>query len=345
MTNLLRSLQVLAMLVIYSANAQEIFNYEKEITDKENYFFLEIEFKALEKKDSITLSGTLIYPKTPFNKIVVIVPGSGADTRNSHYLLTQKLLENNIAVYRYDERGLGKSGGKFNTANYTISMMSAELTSAIKALRKNHVLTGKKLGLLGHSQGGMVTMDAFEKNVPVDFLIQWATPVQKHGEFLKYQLRKGQNTFGEVLKYDTAEEKLAVMSELHKVVAENKQLEDWPLTKKLDKIGKKLGYTKSRYGRFPYLTLASEKDIVRKDFEPAYKGISVPMLYIVGSLDTFVDPMAETKLLESFRNPNITVMRMEGLHHYLGRGKLTLETLYDIDDAALLEITNWIKAR
>jgi len=345
MTNLLQTLRALALLAFYSANAQEIFNYEKEIPNKENYLFQEIEFKALEKKDSITLSGTLFYPKGQFDKIVVIVPGSGADTRHSHYRLTEALLKDNVAVYRYDERGLGKSGGTFNTANYTISMMSAELKSAIKALQKNPVLNGKKLGLLGHSQGGMVTMGALEKNVPVDFLIQWATPVQKHGAFIEYQLRKGQNAFMEVLKFDTTEEKLAVMSALHKIVEENKEMEDWPLTKKLDKAGKKLGYTKKHYERFPYLTLASEKDIVRKDFESAYKGMSVPMLYIVGSLDTFVDPVAETELLESFRNPNITIRRMEGLHHYLGRGKLTLETLYDIDNAALLEITDWIKAQ
>ncbi len=345
MTYQLRFLQVVLLLFFSYADAQEIFSYEKEIPNKENYLFEEVNFKvSLKKKDSITLSGTLIMPKGDFDKAVVIVPGSGADTRNSHYLLTEQLLKNNIAVYRYDERGLGKSEGKYNTANYTITMMSDEICSGIKSLRKIRSLQGKKIGLIGHSQGGMVTMEAYEKKAAVDFLVQWATPVQKHGEFIKFQLKNGQNSFNELLKYNTTEEKLAVLTALHNVVEENKAMENWPLTKKLDQEAKKLGYTKERYGRFPYLTLSSEKDIVRKDLEPSYNAITIPVLYIIGDKDTFVDPIAETQLLESFGNNNITIKKMEGLNHYLTKETLTLDTFYTIDSDAASEIVRWIKA-
>lgn len=342
MINVQRSLYLLLFLLFNAATAQEIFDYERDISNRENYHAEEITFRVKEKKDSITLSGTLICPKTPFDKVIVIVPGSGADTRHSHYLLTQKLLEHNIAVYRYDERGLGKSQGKFNTANYTITTMGEELASCIAKLRKADVLDGKKLGLLGHSQGGMVTMEAYTNKAPLDFLIQWATPVQKHGKFLEYQLMIGQNAFNGVLNYPTREEKLETMAYMHQIVAENKELESWPLSKKLDKAAKKIGYGKEHYERFPYLTLASEKDIVRKDFEEAYRTIGIPVLYIIGSDDTFVDPVAETKLLQGFGNPNITLSFAEGLNHYLTKGKLSLQTMYDIDDTALITLFYWI---
>ncbi len=49
------------------------------------------------------------------------------DSRHSHYLLTQELLKNNIAVFRYDERGVGKSDGKFSTVTYGISKITNDL--------------------------------------------------------------------------------------------------------------------------------------------------------------------------------------------------------------------------
>jgi len=331
---------IVVMLSCISFYGQNIFDYEKEIPNKENYLFRDINFKVLAKKDSITLTGTLIRPKGEFDKLIIIVPGSGADTRNSHYMLTEKLLQNNIAVYRYDERGVGKSGGKFNTANNTITTMAEELESCIETLRKIGLV--KKIGLLGHSQGGMVTIQAYKDRAPVDFLIQCSTPVQKYGAFIKYQIVSGQNNFNDLITIDDVDRKLEIVSALHKVVEENPDVDDWSLTKKLDKVSRKIGYTKKYYSRFPYLTLASEKDIVRKNFEPTYKNIQVPVLYIVGSRDTFIDPVAEIKTIEGFGNENITAIKMKGLTHYLTSGKLTLQTLYEIDNSAVAAILEWL---
>lgn len=325
-----------------TAQMQNIFDHEREISNKENYISEDVTFKSVYKKDSIPFWGTLIMPKGNFDRAVIIVPGSGADTRHNHYLLTEYLLENNIAVYRYDERGIGDSSGKYNRANNTISMMSAELASCLNVLRKNKLLAGKKIGFIGHSQGGMVTMDAYVNGSTPDFMVQWATPVQKHGEFLKYQIESGQNSFDDVLKYDDKAKKLEIMTALHKVVEENQSLDNWKMTKKLDKAARKLDYSPANYDRFPYLTLASEKDIVRKNFEPVYAGITIPVLYIIGSEDIFVDPVAETALLQSFANKNIQIAKVEGLNHYLTKGKLSAATMYAIDADAGMQIINWI---
>lgn len=324
--------------------AQQMFPYERDIANKENYILKEISFKAAEKKDSITIYGTLAMPKSGFEKLVIIVPGSGADTQFSHYKLTDKLLQNNIAVYRYDDRGTGKSGGKNNSANYTIDQMSAELYSAFKVLLKTAELKGKKIGMLGHSQGGMVTMGAYKLGAKPDFLIQWATPVQKHGAFLTYQLAKRPERFTDVFKYETLEEKLIVMESLHKVAEENPELDSWPLSKKLDKVSKKIGYDEKRYTRFPYMTLTSEKAVVQKNLEPLYKNVNFPLLYIVGSADDFVDATAETSLLKNFTNPNITVKVYDKLNHYLGNTLLTSESMYNINETPATELADWIKS-
>lgn len=324
------------------ANGQQMFSYERDFSSKENYILKEVSFKAADKKDSITIYGTLAIPIQGFEKLVIIVPGSGADTQYSHYKLTDRLLNNNIAVYRYDDRGTGKSGGKTNSANYTIDQMSAELYNAFKALTKSEELKDKKIGMLGHSQGGMVTMGAYKLGAKPDFFIQWATPVQKHGAFLKYQLAKRPERFNDVFKYETSEEKLAVMESLHKVAEENPELDSWPLSKKLDKVSKKIGYDEKRYTRFPYMTLTSEKAIVQKNLEPLYKNMPLPLLYIVGTEDDFIDPNAETALLKNFANPNITVKIYDKLNHYLGNTLLTDKNMYNINEIPADEIANWI---
>src|SRR6218665_331669 len=337
---------LLALLFAASiCNAQNILDHEKDISNKEDYNSEELNFKIPEKKETIELSGTLLSPKTEWKTAVIIVPGSGADTRNSHYLLTEELLKNNIAVYRYDERGIGKSGGKFNPVNYTVTKMAEELGICIQTLKQSKSLSGKKLGLLGHSQGGMVTMQAYENQLPIDFMVQWATPVQKHGEFIKYQIKTEQNTFKDDIIFDDINKKIEIVTALHKVVEENLNDDNLALGKKLDKVSKQIGYTKEHYNRFPYLTFVNEKDIVRKNFEPAYKNIKIPVLYIIGRKDTYVDPESETRLLSSFENENITIRMFNGLSHYLTASELTLKNMYDIDKTASTEIVNWIKTR
>ncbi len=103
-------------IVVYS---RDVFGYEKKITYNEKYNFEEIDFQQTE--ENIILSGTLISPKIEFDRIVIIIPGSGKDRRSSLVILSEELLKNNIAVFRYDERGVGKSEGKFNNITYGIS--------------------------------------------------------------------------------------------------------------------------------------------------------------------------------------------------------------------------------
>ncbi len=66
-------------------------------------------------------------------------------------------------------------------------------------------------------------------------MVQWATPVQKHGEFIKFHIKTGQNTFKEDIKFDEIDKKLEIVEALHQVVEANKEDDNWTLSKKLDK--------------------------------------------------------------------------------------------------------------
>lgn len=329
--------------VTYSS-AQDIFSYEKEISNKQNYNFENIHFENPDKKVKVVLNGTLITPKADYDKVIIIMPGTGMDTRNSHYKLTEELLNNNIAVFRYDDRGTGSSGGVFSSANYTIPIMAADLVYAYNELKNNTLVKDKKIGFIGHSQGGLVTMSAYNMGIKPDFIVLWSVPVQKHGEFIKHQLITHSKSFDEMFTFQDLEKRLAVVTALHNVVIQNLELDNWKISKKLDKEAKKIGYGKKDYVRFPYLTFVSQKEIVRINFEEHYKNFEIPLLYIIGDKDTFVDPVAETQLLESFANKNITIIKKAGLNHYLTSDKiLTTENMYTIDSDGMSNIINWIK--
>ncbi len=168
--------------------AQTIFSHEREIENKENYVFTDIDFFNYD--DALKLSGTLIAPKSVYKQIVIILPGSGKDTRNSHYRLAEEFLKNNIAVYRFDERGVGKSQGTFTSA---IDGLTYDLAYAIKHLKSLSNTKDKKIGVLGHSLGGMASIVAHQminnSKEQIDFLIQIASPVKSFSDASRYQIQ------------------------------------------------------------------------------------------------------------------------------------------------------------
>jgi len=335
---------VIVLFFLNVSFGQEMFEHEKKIQNIENYNNIDLEFNN--SKDKIKLYGTLIEPKIAYDKIVIIVPGAGMDTRNCHYLLTESLLKKNIAVFRYDERGVGKSEGNFNFANYTITDMANDLTVIFDSIKNNSSFSTKKIGLLGHSLGGLVTMSLVEKGIKPDFLVQWATPVQKHAEFLKYQLKTGMNKFENELIFDSVEKKLEVMNIFHNsfggTSTENTWKEDLKISKEALKKAKEIGYTSKNYNRFYYCNLLSLKHIVKKDFENIYAKTEIPILYIIGTNDIFIDPTAEVNKLKSFQNSKVKIVVLDGFNHYLTKEKQLLKPTYEIDDLAKDEIVNWV---
>lgn len=168
--------------------AQKSYDIGKEIGNIEQYNFKEIDF--LDSENNTKLSGTLIFPKTEYSKIAIIIPGSGKDTRNSHYVLVEELLKNGIAVYRFDDRGVGKSGG---IVNFSVDQIITDLYYAFDNIKKIDTLSKKSIGLIGHSLGGIATIDNYQKGIHPNFIVLMATPIEKYGNFNHSQFQSGSN--------------------------------------------------------------------------------------------------------------------------------------------------------
>ncbi|MFV0571045.1 MAG: alpha/beta fold hydrolase [Xanthomarina gelatinilytica] len=328
---------VFVFLIVVNTQAQ-VLPYEKEIINKERFIESEIEFLNID--DNISLSGTLLLPKKDFNSVVIIIAGSGKDGRNSHFILVENLLEKNIGVFRFDERGVGKSNGVSYSCGF--ETQSQDLFYAINKLRTIENISKKKIGVIGHSQGGLVSINTYEKYNNVDFLIQWSSPVEKNGAFVKYQVNKN-NKYFKAIKVDDENDKLKLISLINNLILENESDDAVEIFKKAKKYLKKYGFKPYQYKGY---IMPCVLEIIRQNNEIAYQNVRIPLLYIIGSKDLFVNPINTIKLLNSFNNENITLIKFENLNHFLNDKKLTHMSadVYEINLNVVGEIIKWINS-
>ena len=334
----MKNMLIMALFLIGPLSyAQTVFSHEREISNKENYVFTDIDFFNF--NDNLKLSGTLITPKSTYKKVVIILPGSGKDTRNSHYKLAEEFLKSNIAVYRFDERGVGKSQGTFTTA---ISGLTYDLAYAIKHLKSLPKLQEKQIGVLGHSLGGMASIVAHQiisnPKEKIDFLIQIASPVKSFSEASRYQIQTLPNY---QIKNKSKQEVVQLLDTLVYITEKNKHsnISDIALRNIGIEAIKEKGFELNDVKFWSYTHI----DLYKHDYEEAYKQLQIPTIYLIGSRDQYVNPISEVNRLKKFNNPLITVKVMNNLNHYLTSGTLNPTVLYNIDKSATETIMNWMQ--
>ena len=133
---------------------------------------------------TVTLAGELTLPQDALPKAyIVLVSGSGPQNRNEELaspinhrmflVLSDYLTRHGYGVLRYDDRGVGESTGDFGAA--TSANFAQDAQAALQYLRRQPQFTGLPVGILGHSEGGMIApMVAAEDSL--DFLVLLAAP-------------------------------------------------------------------------------------------------------------------------------------------------------------------------
>lgn len=150
------------------------------------------------QNDSVTIGGTLTWPKdTKSNHLVIMISGSGQQDRDetmtpvSNFkpfaVLADSLTKNNIATFRYDDRGIGKSTGNFGNA--TLDMLASDVQAIIRKLKAMPEHSFEQVILLGHSQGGMVAGKLAAKNSAIDKIILMASTGVSLKRVLRFQVK------------------------------------------------------------------------------------------------------------------------------------------------------------
>jgi len=161
------------------------------------YAYDTLSVKFPNHRDQILLSGTLTYPKkTGKFPAVVLVSGSGPQDRNSTVfghetfkVLADYLTKNNIIVLRYDDRGVGASEGDFNTS--TIADFSQDALAALDFLKNDPRVDQQQIGLIGHSEGGLIAELLAGQQFPsISFIVSLAGPAVAIDELMVQQLYK-----------------------------------------------------------------------------------------------------------------------------------------------------------
>lgn len=115
---------------------------------------------------NVKLAGTLTYPKLKPNSTqqfpaLILISGSGPQNRDEELLghkpflvLADYFTRKGYAVLRFDDRGTGKSSGDFSLA--TTADFASDVESAVKFMQHHFVVNPTKIGLMGHSEGGVI---------------------------------------------------------------------------------------------------------------------------------------------------------------------------------------------
>lgn len=147
----------------------------QEPNDPYSYYTEEVTFQN--KKANLFLSGTLTLPQEKgVYPAVILISGSGPQNRNEEilghkpfFVIADYLTKNGIAVLRYDDRGVGQSTGDFKSA--TSADFATDVESAISYLKERKEINDKKIGLIGHSEGGLIATIVASKSTDVNFIV------------------------------------------------------------------------------------------------------------------------------------------------------------------------------
>ena len=156
-----------------------------------NYHIEEVSF--VNEKEGNTLVGTLTIPQGegPF-PAMVLVSGSGQQDRDEElmnhrpfWVIADYCALHGIAVLRYDDRGIG--GSKGEVENATTMDFSYDAEAAFDYLRNRKEINASQVGILGHSEGGVINFMVAARRPEVAFLVSLAGPSVNGIEVLKEQ--------------------------------------------------------------------------------------------------------------------------------------------------------------
>ena len=144
------------------------------------YPYLDEDVTYENKTDAVKLAGTLTLPPTkgPF-PAVVLISGSGSQDRNEttaghrpFLVLADHLTRLGIAALRVDDRGMGGSARGSTTA--TSESYAGDVLAGVEFLKNRKEINPRQIGLIGHSEGGMIAPMVAIRSKDVSFIVMMA---------------------------------------------------------------------------------------------------------------------------------------------------------------------------
>lgn len=322
------------------------------------------------QKDDIDLAGTLTYPSNVnFDKIVILISGSGPQNRDEELapfnhrpflVLSDYLTRQGIGVLRFDDRGVHESEGTQEGA--TSMDFAGDVESAVSFIKSRKDLKDKKVGLVGHSEGGIIASIVASRNQDIDFITLLAGPGTTSDQLLLDQgqlIGKAEGAPQEILDAN-----YKITKKVYNHILENDELNKDDLkievTKifhdnlnifpkdMLEAIGDKDAFVQGHVNAvmndwFLYFLKCNPADYLAK--------VSCPVLAINGALDLQVpaDDNLEAieKALKQGGNKNVTIKKFENQNHLFQNAKTGALSEYKeieetMNETTMQYVSEWI---
>lgn len=321
------------------------------------YVQREIHFANITAHNQI--AGTLSLPTGdgPF-PAVVLISGTGHNSRDEDVwghkvflVLADTLTRNGFAVLRYDKRGVGGSSGNYDAA--TTVDFTSDAEAAVAWLKTQSHIDARHIGVLGHSEGGIIAPAVATSDKGVAFVVMIAGPCIRGDKLFVLQSAMTAKAYG--APDDYIAKRKVFDEELYNAI----------ISAPSDSAALDRAKALVAQGVADHIVDAKEAETLAKDdttpweryflaYDPAptLARLTVPVLVLNGSLDVQV-PAKENLAAarDALRNnSNATVIELPGMNHLLQDAKTGAPSEYDeieetMSPAALKIITDWLSRR
>ena len=339
-------------------------NRPQEPTEPFLYYSEDVTFKN--PKAEISLAGTLTLPKKKGKyPVVVLISGSGPQNRDEELLghkpflvISDYLTRNGIGVLRYDDRGVGESTGDFNAA--TSADFATDVESAIEYLKSRKEVDEKNIGLIGHSEGGIIAPMVAAESDDVSFIVLLAGTGIRGNKLLLMQQELIWRANG--MPESAIEESLETNKQLFEIIVNSSNRDS--LTVKLSNAVTEMmkqdsslipeGTTIEEYveQQISPFTTPWMQYFLKYNPAPTLEMVKCPVLAINGEKDLQVPPKENLEAIEvalkKGGNNQVTTKVLTDLNHLFQESETGSPNEYasieqTFSPAALKVILDWIK--
>jgi pimeloyl-ACP methyl ester carboxylesterase len=308
----------------------------------------------------VRLAATFTRPKGESRPpVVILVSGSGPNTRNEPLMghqvfavIADHLTRQGIAVLRYDKRGTGTSTGDY--AKATTLEFADDVDAAVAYLKTRNDIDPRHIGLIGHSEGGLIIPIVAARNPSAAFLVMMAGPGVRGLDIIIEQGRLIAKASGS--DEAAVARSTEVRSRLFQLVRSDKD----PVTAApkihalLVEAGKAQGMPAAAAEQMAEMQTAQlNTDWFRFFFDydpaPTLRKLRIPVLALIGSNDLQVPAAQNIGPLRAALadDPQAEVRELPGLNHLFQTSRTGAPSEYGaieetVAPAALELISSWI---
>jgi pimeloyl-ACP methyl ester carboxylesterase len=338
-------------------------------TPRKPYPYTEVDVVYKNTKAGINLAGSLTLPraKSPI-PAVLLITGSGAEDRDEtifdhkpFLVLADYLTRHGIAVLRVDDRGVGGSTG--SVPESTSADFADDVLAGVAFLKSRQEIDPARIGLIGHSEGGIIAPLVASRSHDIAFIVLLAGPGLPGEQILYTQGTAILKAMGadaqQIVRQKEIQQTIftIVRQEKGKAAAQakiKKALEDFASELGKDEKKQMMEGLPQVEGQLSSALTPWFRYFLEYDPRPALRKVTCPVLALGGDKDLQVDAQVNLPIivatLKEGGNKDIITKEFSGLNHLFQTCKTGSVSEYGqieetIAPVVLQTIADWIQQR